>query len=75
MLTRDELDLLDVQLSRPCSTSSSPGPVVQGDQWQLDEADLSALLTLDAVAPSDISATLQSVTANEAQIVCKGSVV
>ena len=47
---------------------------MQGEQWQLDEADLSALLTLDAVAQSDISVTLKSVKANEAQIVCKGSV-
>ena len=75
MLTRDELDLLDVQLSPTVFYKLlPPGPVMQGDQWQLDEADLSALLTLDAVAQSDISATLQSVTANEAQIVCKGSV-
>lgn len=74
-LTRDELDLIDVQLSPTIFYQLLPkGPVERGDQWEIQTADLSALLALDAVAQTDVQATLTRVENQQAHIECTGSV-
>ena len=74
-LTRDELDLVDTQLSPTLFYQLLPTvPVNTGDQWELASSALSAMLALDAVAQNDVQATLQTVEAQQARIVCKGDV-
>ena len=74
-LTRDELDLVDTQLSPTLFYQLLPAvPVNTGDQWELDSSALSAMLALDAVAQNDVKATLQKVEDQQASIVCQGDV-
>jgi len=74
-LTRDELDLVDTQLSPTLFYQLLPAvPVNTGDQWELDSSALSAMLALEAVAQNDVQATLQKVEDQQASIVCQGDV-
>ena len=74
-LTRDELDLVDTQLSPTLFYQLLPAvPVDVGDQWGLESSALSAMLALDAVAQNDVKATLQGIEGQQASIVCQGDV-
>ena len=74
-LTRDELDLVNTQLSPTLFYQLLPQtPVNTGDSWQLDSSHLSAILALDAVAQNDVKATLESVENGQAIIFCQGEV-
>lgn len=74
-LTRDELDLVNTQLSPTLFYQLLPQtPVNAGDSWELDSAHLSAILALDAVAQNDVKATLKSVENGQAVIVCQGEI-
>lgn len=74
-LTRDELDLIDNQLSPTLFYQLLPQlPVSVGDTWELESSDLSAMLALDAVAQNDVKATLKSVQNEKAMILCQGGV-
>ena len=69
-LTRDELDLVDNQLSPTLFYQLLPQiPVSVGDVWELDSSDLSAILALDAVAQNDVKTTLESVDNKKAIII------
>ncbi len=74
-LTRDELDLVDIQLSPTVMYQLLPEiPVQPGDTWKLDSSDLSAILALDAVAQNDVTVTLKSVNNQQAIMTCQGDV-
>jgi len=75
LLTRDELDLIDV----PCSTlivnRLLPGKEVKlGDTWRHQPEDLALLLGLDAVSQADVESVLSQLKDGEAEMALAGTV-
>ncbi|NUQ64657.1 MAG: hypothetical protein HUU20_19520 [Pirellulales bacterium] len=72
-LTREELDLIDVQGSSLMLGRLLPdGPVAVGATWKHSEAVLAALLRLDEVGKADVQSTLASVKDGAALIEMSG---
>ncbi|MFO0900458.1 MAG: hypothetical protein U0836_23760 [Pirellulales bacterium] len=75
LLTRDELDLIDV----PCSTllinRLLPGKTVKlGDTWRHQPEDLALLLGLDAVSQADVESVVSQLKDGEAEMALAGTV-
>ncbi len=74
-LTREELDLLDVQgNSLLLERLLPPEGVAVGDSWKHPDDVLAALFGLDAIADSDAQSVLQSVREGSAQLEMVGQV-
>jgi hypothetical protein len=75
LLTRDELDLIDV----PCSTllvnRLLPGKAVKlGDTWRHQPEDLALLLGLDAVSQADVESVLSQLEDGAAEMALAGTI-
>jgi len=74
-LTRDELELLEVQAnSTVLFRLAPPQPVAIGDEWQHDDSTLAALLCLDTVTQNDVKSTLRQVENSLAIVDLEGNV-
>jgi len=75
LLTRDELDLVDLLGNSLLVDQLLPAqPVAVGDTWKHSDNLLSALCGLDAVSSSDAQSVLQSIKDDAAQIEMAGHV-
>ena len=73
-LTRDELDLLEIQANSALLARLLPDkPVALEETWTTDANTLAALLCLDAVSQSDVKSTLRQVDDSVALIELEGS--
>lgn len=75
LLSRDELDLIDV----PCSTllvnRLLPGKTVKlGETWRHQPEDLALLLGLDAVSQADVESVLSQLKDGEAEVALAGTI-
>lgn len=74
-LTREDLDLIDVQGSSALLPLLLPREsIAVGESWELDEKDLALLLGLDIVNQAEIKNTLASVEENTAIVTFAGTV-
>lgn len=74
-LTRDELDLLDIQANSALLARLLPDqPVAVEEKWPLDADWLAAMLCLDAVTQADVQGVLRQVENSVALIELDGSV-
>jgi hypothetical protein len=74
-LTREELELLDVQGSTALLDDLAPTrPVKLSDEWEHDDALIAALLGLDAISQSDAMSTLRQVEGDVAIVDMSGTV-
>lgn len=74
-LSREELDLIDVQANSLLLDQVLPAePVALGSSWKLSDEVLADLLALDAVSWSDVQSVLGQVTDGVADIAAAGSV-
>jgi hypothetical protein len=74
-LSREELDLIDVQANSLLLDRVLPAePVALGESWKLSDEVLAELLTLDAVSWSDVQSVLGQVTDGMADVAAAGSV-
>lgn len=73
LLTREELDLLDMPGDSLLVDALVPGSEVsEGQSWPHSEQLLAGLLGLDAVAVNEVTSTLNSVQGNQARIEMSG---
>lgn len=74
-LSREELDLIDVQANSLLLDRVLPAePVALSESWKLNDEVLADLLALDAVSWSDVQSVLGQVTDGVADIAAAGSV-
>jgi hypothetical protein len=74
-LTRDELDVIDIQGNSLLVDRMLPDkPVSVGDRWEHSEQLMAALLGLDEVAKSSVQSTLKEVTDSVARFEFTGQV-
>ena len=74
-LTRDELELIDVQANSLLLDRLLPEkPATIGEAWKIPEELLAALLGLDAVSQSDVQSVLKEVTEAVARMELSGRV-
>ncbi len=75
LLTRQELDLIDVPGNTLAFDRLLPGDAVKvGDSWKLPDAAMAVMLGLDAVSSSEVKCTLGAVDGGQADIGAVGSV-
>ena len=74
-LTRDELDMLNVQLSPTTLRRLLPtDPLAVGATWKITIATLAPILVIDAISKHEVSGTLLSVKDDRAQLRFQGKV-
>ncbi len=74
-MTRDELELIDVQGNSLLLDGLLPErPVATGDRWQHGADLMAAMLGLEKVASAEVESTLSQITAGEARIEMAGRV-
>lgn len=74
LLSRDELDLIDVPISSLLVNRLLPGRAVKvGDRWRHEAADLALLLGLDAVSQADVESVLTELGDTSAQAALVGA--
>ena len=74
-LTRDELDMLNVQLSPTTLRRLLPtDPLAVGATWKLTFATLAPILVIDAISKNEVIGTLLSVKDDRAQLRFQGKV-
>lgn len=74
-LTREELELVDTQMSTTLLYRLlAPDEVASGATWSIDDSTLSLLFGLDAITESNVAATLTTISPSLATIKLKGEV-
>jgi hypothetical protein len=75
LLTRDELDLIDIVGNSLLVGGLLPGrPVAVGEKWDIPHTVLAPLIGLEAVAQSDVRAALGRVEDDQASVLLSGRV-
>ncbi len=73
-LSRDDLDLVDIQGNSLAVTGVLPNRSIQvGDRWTLDRVPLAVLLGLDVITQSDVQGTLEKLDGQTAILTIEGA--